>query len=198
MGVKLGTAKLHRGGSEPPWMTGISALPGVGIETRGTQVFCMAWRSHGYIVAVYPTRMLRSRLLLIVVVAWWCTALAQPKTAYKYVRAGNGEGRTVASRAGYALMGGGTDLDEAFRWLCERAAGGDFLVLRASGDEDYNPYIQKLCALNSVATLVLPNREAALDPFVAKTIREAAGIFIAGGDRRSTSTSGKGRLWRPS
>ena len=127
--------------------------------------------------------MLRSRLLFFVLVAWSCTALAQPLTAYKYVRAGNGEAHTVSSRAGFALMGGGTDLDEAFRWLCERAAGGDFLVLRASGDEDYNPYIQKLCPLNSVATLILPNREAALDPFVANTIREAAGIFIAGGDQ---------------
>ena len=90
---------------------------------------------------------------------------------------------SASSRAGYALMGGGTDLDEAFKWLCERAAGGDFLVLRASGDEDYNPYVQKLCPLNSVATLILPNRAAALDPFVARTIREAAGIFIAGGDQ---------------
>ena len=49
----------------------------------------------------------------------------------------------AAPRAGYALMGGGTDLDEAFLWLCERAGGGDFLVLRATGTDDYNPYIQE-------------------------------------------------------
>ena len=56
-------------------------------------------------------------------------------------------------------MGGGTDLDEAFLWLCDRADGGDFLILRAHGDDDYNPYVQGLCHLNSVATLILPDRD---------------------------------------
>ena len=80
-------------------------------------------------------------------------------------------------------MGGGKDLDEAFRWLCVRAGGGDFLVLRAAGAGDYNRYIQSLCKLNSVATVVIPNREAAMDPFVANAIRHASAIFIAGGDQ---------------
>jgi cyanophycinase len=85
-------------------------------------------------------------------------------------------------------MGGGKDLDEAFRWMCERAGGGDFLVLRASGTDAYNPYIAGLedgkgCKLNSVATLILPTREAAMDPFAAETIAHAEAIFIAGGDQ---------------
>jgi cyanophycinase len=80
-------------------------------------------------------------------------------------------------------MGGGTDLDEAFRWLCEHADGGDFLVLRASGTDAYNPYIQGLCHLNSVATLVIPDRAAASDPFVANTITNASVLFISGGDQ---------------
>jgi cyanophycinase len=80
-------------------------------------------------------------------------------------------------------MGGGTDIDQAFRWLCRHADGGDFLVLRASGTDAYNPYIQPLCHLNSVATLILPTRAAANDPFVAKTITDAAAIFISGGDQ---------------
>ena len=80
-------------------------------------------------------------------------------------------------------MGGGKDLDEAFRWLCDRAEGGDFLVLRATGGDDYNLYIQKLCRLNSVATLLIPSRTAAADPFVAQRISEASALFIAGGDQ---------------
>lgn len=80
-------------------------------------------------------------------------------------------------------MGGGTDLDEAFRFLCQRAGGGDFLVLRSHGDDEYNGYIQKLCPLNSVATIVIPGRDAASAPAVAEKIREASGIFIAGGDQ---------------
>jgi cyanophycinase len=106
---------------------------------------------------------------------------AQP--AYKYVRIGNEKGVSVAPRAGYALMGGGKDLDEAFEWLCNRAPGGDFLVLRATGTDAYNPYIQRLCKLNSVATLIVPTRLAAEDPFVAATISHASVLFIAGGDQ---------------
>ncbi len=80
-------------------------------------------------------------------------------------------------------MGGGADIDEAFRWLCNHADGGDFLVLRASGTDDYNPYIQPLCHINSVATLIIPTREAANDPFVKHAIDDAAAIFISGGDQ---------------
>lgn len=80
-------------------------------------------------------------------------------------------------------MGGGADLDDAFRWLCARSGGGDLLVLRAHGNDDYNPYIQKLCHLNSVATLLIPSRVAANDAFVADAIHHATALFIAGGDQ---------------
>lgn len=103
--------------------------------------------------------------------------------AYRYFRAGAPQNVRVQARAGYALMGGGTDLDEAFGWLCDHAAGGDFLVLRAAGTDAYNPWLEKLCKLNSVATLIVPSREAASDPFVAQTIAGASAIFIAGGDQ---------------
>src|SRR5690348_9572169 len=90
-------------------------------------------------------------------------AFTQADHSYKYFRAGNpADAVNAKPRAGYALMGGGADLDEAFRWLCDRAGGGDLLVLRATGDDDYNPYIRKLCpALNSVATVLIPDRAAA-------------------------------------
>jgi cyanophycinase len=84
---------------------------------------------------------------------------------------------------GVAMMGGGSDLGEAFRWLCAKANGGDFLVLRARGDDAYNPYVAGLCKVNSVATLVIPNREAAQAPRVAEVIGQAEAIFIAGGDQ---------------
>lgn len=104
-------------------------------------------------------------------------------TPYQYFRLGAPIDVHVHPHAGYALMGGGTDIDDAFRWLCNHANGGDFLVLRASGTDAYNPYIQPLCHLNSVATLIIPTRAAANDPFVAKTITDASAIFISGGDQ---------------
>ena len=102
---------------------------------------------------------------------------------YKYIRIGNPKNIRVSPHAGYALIGGGEDLDEAFQWLCARSAGGDFLVVRASGTDAYNPYIQNLCHENSIATLIIPSRGAAKNPFVAQTIRSASAIFIAGGDQ---------------
>ena len=103
--------------------------------------------------------------------------------SYQYFRLGNKEDLQTKPVAGIAMMGGGSDLDEAFRWLCNKGNGGDFLILRARGDDDYNPYVNGLCKLNSVATLIIPNREAAMDPAVAEIIRKAEVIFIAGGDQ---------------
>jgi cyanophycinase len=102
---------------------------------------------------------------------------------FKYVRQGNPQDVQTRAEAGVAMMGGGSDLDEAFRWLCTKATGGDFLIVRAHGSTDYNPYIAGLCQMNSVATLVVPSRKAAQNPRVAEIIGQAEVIFIAGGDQ---------------
>jgi cyanophycinase len=101
----------------------------------------------------------------------------------KYKRVGNSHDVTTQTRGGFALMGGGDDLDIAFRWMCDLSGGGDFLVLRATGSDDYNDYVRKLCKVNSVATLVIPDRQAAQNPIVASRIRQAEALFIAGGDQ---------------
>ena len=111
------------------------------------------------------------------------TAALGADPTYKYFRRGNSNDITTQPQAGYALMGGGTDLDEAFTWMCKKANGGDFLVLRATGDDAYNPYVADLCKLNSVATLVIPDKQAANDPRVAQIIHEAEAVFISGGDQ---------------
>jgi cyanophycinase len=103
--------------------------------------------------------------------------------SYKYFRIGNKDDVQTKPVAGIAMMGGGSDLDEAFRWLCNKGNGGDFLILRATGDDDYNPYVKGLCKANSVATLIIPNHDAAMDPAVAGIISEAEVVFIAGGDQ---------------
>jgi len=103
--------------------------------------------------------------------------------SYKYKRIGEKSDAQTKPVAGIAMMGGGTDLDEAFRWLCDKADGGDFLILRARGSNDYNSYVKKLCKTNSVATLVIHDRNAAQNPAVAYIIRHAEAVFIAGGDQ---------------
>ena len=112
--------------------------------------------------------------------------------SYKYFRLGNPGDVETKARFGIAMMGGGSDLDEAFRWLCRKGNGGDFLVLRATGDDKYNSYIDGLCKANSVATLILPDRAAAEDPAVAEIIRRAEVVFISGGDQANYNRGWKG------
>jgi cyanophycinase len=120
--------------------------------------------------------------LLVICVFFQLYASAQ-YSSYHYFRIGQKTDAQTNPSSGYALMGGGKDLDDAFHWLCAKANGGDFLVLRASGDDDYNSYVNGLCKLNSVATLIIPDRDAARDPSVADIIRHAEAVFIAGGDQ---------------
>ncbi len=132
-----------------------------------------------YILGVIKTNLRWVVLLAVMAGAGNCA----PAKSYQYFRIGNKEDIQTRPVAGIAMMGGGTDLDEAFRWLCNKGNGGDFLILRATGDDDYNSWVNGLCKVNSVATLIIPNREAALDPAVAEIIRKAEVVFIAGGDQ---------------
>ena len=124
-------------------------------------------------------RTLRAWLILILVSA---ASLASAQS-YKYFRLGNKDDLQTKPAFGIAMMGGGSDLNEAFRWLCNKGNGGDFLILRASGDDAYNSYVNGLCKANSVATLIIPDRAAAEEPAVAEIIRKAEVVFIAGGDQ---------------
>src|SRR5450830_415043 len=108
----------------------------------------------------------------------------------------------------FVLMGGGPDVDEAFRWMIQQAGvqpgtGGRLVVIRATGDGAYNLYIYYSNAasstaagaivdgwvggaslgLGSVETLVIPSTAAANDPFVNAVVGRANAVWIAGGDQ---------------
>ena len=112
-----------------------------------------------------------------------------------------------------ALVGGGYDVGEAFRWMIAQAGvkpasgtkpgtNGRFVIIRATGTDAYNPYVYsnlgqvdtttpkdyemvggKDLGLTSVESLIIPSRAAAQDQFVINTIKNASAIFIAGGDQ---------------
>lgn len=127
--------------------------------------------------------MKRIAALLVALLAC-SSAWAAKKPPYSYFRVGNANDITTGGSGGVVLMGGGTDVDAAFQWMCGRSGGGDFLVIRATGTDAYNPYIQQLCPNeNSVATLIIPSSAAANDPFVTTILRQAEAIWIAGGDQ---------------
>ncbi len=133
------------------------------------------------------------KALAIMICTMCFTVSAQAGKQYSYFRVGNTSDVTGSTTAGTVLMGGGTDVDAAFQWMCQRSGNGDFLVIRASGTDAYNPYIRALCPNgNSVATLIIPNRAAASDPFVASTIQKAEALWIAGGDQSDYITFWKG------
>ena len=104
---------------------------------------------------------------------------------YKYYAVGDTKD-VALPRPAYptlVLMGGGPDVDDAFKWMIRKGGGGNVVVIRASGTDAYNPYIFAMGGARSVETLVLPSRAAASDPFVLERVRGAEALFIAGGDQ---------------
>lgn len=125
------------------------------------------------------------RRALVLLLALACALPAHAaKKAYTYTRVGNAIDIATSVSPGIVLMGGSTDVDAAFQWMCTLSGNGDFLVIRAAGTDAYNPYIRELCPNgNSVATLIIPSRAAASDPFVRSAIEAAEALWIAGGDQ---------------
>ena len=125
-----------------------------------------------------------SPVVRLAVVAAACLSIsAAPRPRFDYYLTGNAANVDVPTTLGLGLMGGGTDVDALFTWMSDRAAGGDFVVIRASGADGYNQYVYDLGHFDSVETLVLGNRAASSDPFVLETISGADALFIAGGDQ---------------
>ncbi|MCO5287248.1 MAG: cyanophycinase [Chitinophagaceae bacterium] len=99
---------------------------------------------------------------------------------------------TKTTSGGVVIMGGGADVDAAFRWMIARSGGGDAVIIRASGTDAYNPYVNRLGSLNSVETLKIDSRKLAEDDGVARIIRNAELLFIAGGDQSDYTGYWKG------
>jgi len=119
---------------------------------------------------------------------------AAPKPGYQSFIVGNAADAQQSPNLspGLVLMGGGTDVDAAFQWMCQRAGGGDFVVIRTTGTDAYNPYIQQLCPqMDSVETIIITTVAGANSAYVSSHIQNAEALWIAGGDQ-STYTS----LWR--
>lgn len=107
----------------------------------------------------------------------------QPAPAYTHALVGNPADAHATGSGGYILAGGGTDQPDAFKWMIERAGGGDIVIIRASGGDAYNPWILDLGGADSVETIIFKDRSAASDPFVLERLRNAEAVFIAGGDQ---------------
>jgi cyanophycinase len=131
-------------------------------------------------------------LLVLPSAAWRQHAASDDTKGYEYFVTGNPNDVTAKTSYGLLLMGGGKDVESAFRWMIGKSGGGDFVVLRASGTDAYNPFIAGLGKVDSVETLIIKTRAAASDPFIINKIRNAEAVFIAGGDQWNYVRNWKG------
>lgn len=140
-------------------------------------------------------RVARNLLVASALVAALASSLqAAPKQGFQAFIVGNPADAQPAPglSPGLVLMGGGTDVDAAFQWMCQRAGGGDFVVIRTTGTDAYNPYIQGLCPqMDSVETIIISSVAGANSAYVSSHIQNAEALWIAGGDQ-STYVD----LWR--
>jgi len=119
-------------------------------------------------------------------ILWACNPKDEPKVpVYTTLMRLTGDTTDVTTTTSYGvcLMGGSTDVDTALKWMIAKSGGGDFVVLRADVSYGYNPYIRKLGTVNSVETIVIRSNSDAINPAVARKIRNAEALFIAGGDQ---------------
>jgi hypothetical protein len=63
-------------------------------------------------------------VVLALLLGTWPPGIGAETASYKYFRAGSRRDIHTKPTAGIAMMWGGRDLDEAFRWLCNKGNGG--------------------------------------------------------------------------
>ena len=101
---------------------------------------------------------------------------------YDIYLSGSGIDTTPSPKGGIILVGGGSGCDDAFVWFTRQAAYGDIVVIRASGADGYNEPLIRMGAKN-VSSIVIKSREASQDLKLLTMVKNAEGIFFAGGDQ---------------
>jgi len=104
--------------------------------------------------------------------------------AYEYYLTGDPADVVTTTSQGLLLAGGSNDIADAMRWMIDLSGGGDFVVIRCSGSDGYNPWVfNRLGGVNSIESIVFLSERACYDEFILETIRNAEALFIAGGDQ---------------
>lgn len=107
------------------------------------------------------------------------------REGYRYHEIGDiAAARPAPVRPGLMLVGGGDWPYDAFRWFIARAGHGRIVILRASGSiEAQQEFFNDIGGITAAQTLVFSDRRAAADPRVLQIVRDADGLFLAGGDQ---------------
>ena len=89
---------------------------------------------------------------------------ARPNAGFRHYVVGNPADVVQADPRSAGAQGGGDDVDANYVRMGEFGGGGDFVVLRASGEDEYNDYIFGLCHCDSVETIVFDEARGDLGP----------------------------------
>ena len=132
-----------------------------------------------------PLRALKLVLAAALVGAGAPRASIAPNSGYAYYEIGNVKShRRAPTQRALLLVGGGDWNLDAFRWFAAKTGHGHLVVIAAYGDgEDGKYFYRDVGGFASVETLVFSTRKASYDPRVLRVLRQADGIFIAGGDQ---------------
>eukprot|EP00211_Chloroparvula_japonica_P007651 CAMPEP_0119126082 /NCGR_PEP_ID=MMETSP1310-20130426/5135_1 /TAXON_ID=464262 /ORGANISM="Genus nov. species nov., Strain RCC2339" /LENGTH=342 /DNA_ID=CAMNT_0007116211 /DNA_START=68 /DNA_END=1096 /DNA_ORIENTATION=- len=125
------------------------------------------------------------RIGVILLLTYYTAALPIIGPDYEIYCTGNcsTNAEPAEMKGGFVLMGGSTDVDAAFHWMIDNAYGGDFVFLRSTGTDAYDPYVYEMGGVNSATTIILHNRDGANATDVVETMAKADMIFFAGGDQ---------------
>lgn len=128
---------------------------------------------------------LRWLLCLTLIVGAFASPAWANDPPYRHYTLGNLTSATPGPvSGGLLLMGGGDRHVDALRWFFEKAGRGHIVILRASqAGEIGEEFFREVGGIQSAETFVFFNRSAANDRRVLNAIRNADGIFIAGGDQ---------------
>lgn len=141
------------------------------------------------------TRALAGTLVLMMVLSTTIISLSVvgESASYDYYPTGNTADVVTETTPCLLLAGGSYDVDAAMKWMIDKSGGGDFVVIRCSGEDGYNDWLYTdIGGVDSVETIVFNTDEACTDKFVLQTIRNAEALFIAGGNQWNYVSMWKG------
>lgn len=140
-------------------------------------------------------RVLAGTIVLIMVLATTMISISAlgARPSYDYYLTGDPDDVTTETTPCLLLAGGSTDVDDAMKWMIDMSGGGDFVVIRCSGEDGYNDWLYTdIGGVDSVETIVFNTDEACTDQFVLDTIMNAEALFIAGGNQWNYVSMWKG------
>jgi cyanophycinase len=96
---------------------------------------------------------------------------------------GNSDDVQTNSSHGIMMLGGGDDVDTAFKWMAKKSGNGDLIIISTTEKNIslYSDYLQY--GFDSVETVLIDSQEKANSIEINNKLLSAEAVFIPGGDQ---------------